>query len=110
MIAAGLAWWEVVLFCALILASAGRIYLRHISITHPRAVARLVWTRHGHWRLVNAAGVGYTAELRSDSYVHPWLVILNFKTTTARTSVILFPDSLHDEDFRRLRVRLRTSS
>ena len=110
-IAAGLAWWIDVLLCALIAASAAHIYLRHVSLSHARAVVRLVWTRHGHWRLVTADGAAHNAELQGDSYVHPWLVILNFTLQPGGgTSVVLFPDSLHDDDFRRLRVRLRTAA
>lgn len=110
-IVAGLAWWGDVLFCVLIAASAARIYLRHVSLNHARAVVRLIWSRQGQWRLVSADGAEHTAELQTDSYVHPWLVILNFTLQPkGRASVVLFPDSLHDEDFRRLRVRLRTKS
>jgi len=107
-VVAGLAWWGDVLLCVLIAASGVHIYLRHVSLAHARAVVRLILTRHGQWRLVTAGGAEHSAELQGDSYVHPWLIILNFRLNKARTSVVLFPDSLHAEDFRRLRVRLRT--
>jgi toxin CptA len=109
-VAAVPAWWGDVSLCALVAASGMRVYLRHVSLTHAGAVVRLTWTSFGQWRLVTADGAEHSAVLQGDSYVHPWLVILNFKLATARTSVVLFPDSLHQEDFRRLRVRLRTAS
>ncbi len=110
MVSAGMAWWIDILLCTLIAASAAYIYMRHVRLTHARAVLRLTWTRHGDWRLVYADGVAQTAELQGDSYVHPWLVVLNFSLQPkGRASVVLFPDSLHEEDFRRLRVRLRTA-
>lgn len=107
----GLAWWTDALLCAFIVASAVYLYLRHVSLSHACAVVRLTWVRHGDWRLVTADGAEHGAELQGDSYVHPWLVILNFGLEPrGRTSVVLFPDSLHEDDFRRLRVRLRTQS
>ena len=110
LITAGLAWWLDVPLCALLAASAYFIHLRHISLTHARAVVRLTWTRHGDWRLVTADGMEQGADLLGDSYVHPWLVVLNFSLPRrGRASVVLFPDSLHADDFRRLRVRLRTT-
>lgn len=108
-LAAGLAWWADALLYTSIAASAAYLHLRHAGLTHDRAVVHLTWTRHGDWRLTTADGTEHDADLQGDSYIHPWLVILNFRLAKGRTSVVLFPDSLHEDDFRRLRVRLRTS-
>lgn len=46
------------------------------------------------------------AAILPDSFVHPWLIVLNLKVEKQRLSLVLFPDSLPPDDFRRLRVRL----
>ncbi len=48
------------------------------------------------------------AEIRGDSYLHPWLVILNLKFTDGkRLSIPLPRDSLNHNQHRQLRVYLR---
>ncbi|MDM8546502.1 protein YgfX [Candidatus Venteria ishoeyi] len=47
------------------------------------------------------------ATILPDSYVQPWLIVLNLRWEGGRESVVLFPDALAAECFRHLRVRLR---
>lgn len=68
-------------------------------------VVALVWERDGEWRLVERGGRTRVCRLRPDSYVHPWLTVLNF-AGERRCSVVLLPDSLDRDTYRRLRVRL----
>lgn len=61
----------------------------------------------GEWKLYNSK---YTrrAQLMSDTVVTPLIAILQFKLEGAgRRSVVIFPDSLSQDDFRRLRVCLK---
>jgi len=76
------------------------------------AVVRLVWTCEGSWILAYANGVVRKAELIPGSFVHPFLVVLSFRILEThfplnRCSVILASDSVNQNTFRRLRVRLR---
>jgi len=48
-------------------------------------------------------------ELLGHSYVSTWLVVLNFGGEGKRFTVILPADSLDNDTFRRLRVRLRVA-
>ncbi|MCK5639925.1 MAG: hypothetical protein KAJ19_03980 [Gammaproteobacteria bacterium] len=70
---------------------------------------QLVWDEQGVWVLCRHDGRQLDAELLPDSYVSPGLVILNLRCLdgTRCPSQLLLSDSLDEETFRRLRVRLR---
>jgi hypothetical protein len=77
----------------------------HAARRADRSLVSLVWLADGEWRLTERGGATRSGRLRWDSYAHPWLTVLNF-TGARRCSVVLLPDSLDPETFRRLRVRL----
>lgn len=77
----------------------------HVLLRRDRSIVSLVWLADDAWRLTERGGATRVCRLRWDSYVHPWLTVLNF-TGARRCSVVLLPDSLDPETFRRLRVRL----
>ena len=76
----------------------------------PKALTRLTWhapnEQGGQWTLHDSRG-SYEAELLPSSYVHPRLLVLNFrlKNGTRRTRALL-GDELEAEPLRRLRARL----
>lgn len=74
-------------------------------------VHKLTWTTDGDWLLETTAGETLTATLHESTYVHPWLVVLNFRQENKRglLSVVLAPDALDAETFRELRVRLKVA-
>lgn len=76
----------------------------------PRAgnIATLVWKADGDWVIETVGGKICEAQLQPSSYLHLWLVVLNFRLDESRRtrSVIFFPDALDTEVFRKLRVRL----
>ena len=93
----------------LVLAGLYRELQLHVFRRHPRSVVRAVWESSGRWRLTDALGVERAGELLAESYVHPQLVLLNFKLDGAgRRSLVLLPDSEDRQTLRELRVRLRT--
>lgn len=76
----------------------------HLRRRLPR---RLVWESDGDWQLLMANGTEVTGHLRPDTYVFRLLVILRIKLEPGGcTSVVIFPDMLDSQSFRRLRVRL----
>jgi hypothetical protein len=89
----------------LIILSWSWNHVLHVARRADRSLVSLVWLADGEWRLTERGGATRTGRLRWDSYVHPWLTVLNF-TGARRCSVVLLPDSLDPETFRRLRVRL----
>lgn len=55
-----------------------------------------------------AVGDATAVSVLANSVVHPWLSVLYLKTATGkRHTLVLWPDSLSPDDFRRLRVFLR---
>lgn len=93
----------VVVSCACTLA--GPVYRRL-----PSSILALEWQRDGRWRAQRRDGDEESLQLLPDSYVHPRLVVLNFRRagrSRRRRSVVLLPDSADRDTLRRLRVRLR---
>ena len=82
------------------------VYRRFYSANIPKS---LVWDEDGIWRLRGQNGTWQEAELLPESYVSPYLVILNLRYLDGRRcpAQVLFYDSLDNESFRRLKVRLR---
>lgn len=74
----------------------------------PAAISRVTWQADGDWVVETGNGDVVEGKLLPTSYVHPWLVVLNFRLEGKRgvRSVVLLRDSLDESSFRRLRVRL----
>lgn len=64
----------------------------------------------GGWSLFED-GVAVDAELAETPFVQTWLVILPLRVDGQRRirRIAIFPDHLPEQDFRRLRVRLRST-
>jgi toxin CptA len=73
----------------------------------PDAIASLVWEAGNRWQLIMRSGKQTGAALRPFVFMQPWLVILDFRRDDGgRARLVLLPDMLDRETFRRLRVRL----
>ncbi len=72
-------------------------------------VQTLIWQTDGEWLLETAGGEKMEASLHESTYVHPWLVVLNFRQENkpGMLTFTLAPDALDRETFRELRVRLK---
>lgn len=67
----------------------------------------LIWETDGDWQLQEAGGKKIIVRLCPATYVSPILVVLRFQLQSGGTrSVVLLPDMLDRQSFRRLRVRL----
>ena len=67
----------------------------------------MIWEADGDWQLYEGDGSTIIARLRPDSYVSPILVVLRFDLLVGRSrTVVILPDMLDRQSFRRLRVRL----
>jgi len=103
-----LMWWIKALMAAAVAVQGIVIWRRHVSLSAPSAVKRLVWAGENRWELFGADGASREVRLLPAAYVHPWLVILRFTTEDKRRcAVILPPDSLYPDSHRRLRMQLR---
>lgn len=77
-----------------------------------RATVALCWERDGRWRLRRRDGTVETARLLAGSYLQPQLAVLRFALESEVRfprvrNVVLLPDGVDAESFRRLRVRAR---
>jgi len=68
----------------------------------------MVWMRHLEWLLIMADGSKDHAELEPTWYAQRYLVMLHFKgEKSGKHSILLTEGRIGQENFRRLRVRLR---
>ncbi|HQU16542.1 MAG: hypothetical protein B7Z66_06640 [Chromatiales bacterium 21-64-14] len=109
--ALALPWWAVLAVSGAVIGNFVLFFRTHVLRVSAHAVVKLVWDEAGGWTVVTPRGP-VDASLAADSVVYPRLVILRFATGAGgwlarrRLSVILLPDSLDAETFRRLRARL----
>ena len=69
---------------------------------------QLLWREYG-W-LVRSDDTEYGAQLLASSMVTAWLTVLSFRLETGQSlSLLILPDSLSPDQYRRLRVRLKVS-
>jgi len=80
---------------------------RHVLMHGQYAIAELAWAINGDWHLITRDGKRHDAQLLRSTYLHARLVILNFVVDGGKRSIILLPDALDTNTFRRLRVRLQ---
>jgi len=102
-----LPWPVRVVAAGTVLFSFRYTLFRRALLRHDKSVTALLWDDLGEWKLFFSSGEE-AARLEPDTFVSSWLVVLNFSaaSATGRHSVVIFPDSLDRESFRRLRVRL----
>jgi hypothetical protein len=75
---------------------------RYMFVCH-----RLVWQAGNHWLLTQQQHTE-TASLLPGSVLLPWLIILLFKMESGKNRVVaVWPDAVHPQGFRRLKVRLK---
>lgn len=89
------------LLACIAIAAAG-----YFAVTKNNQYRQLIWYEDNHW-IIKSGKSDVKAALLPDSYVTPWLTILCFRTEdNKKLSVMIFPDAIHPEQFRRLRGRL----
>ncbi len=82
-------------------------YRTRVSLRNRRAVVGLSRQTDGAWQLRFADGAAQQARLLQDSYLHPELLVLNFRFAAGkRRSVVLVRDSTDSVGLRHLRVAL----
>jgi len=83
---------------------------KYIFLSSHNSVIALSQSIDGDWLLILRNQSEHYADLCDDSYIHPLLIILNFKLEGGRRiSLPLFSDTLGKEQHWQLRCRLRLS-
>ena len=80
----------------------------HLLRSTTNAIKEVQLESDGSWRLTFNDGAELAAELLPNSFVKPWLIVLNFSSGSSffPTSIVLPPDSLEPDLARRLRIHL----
>lgn len=91
-----------------ILASLAHCYWHHFLRRSHHAVLGLSVTRDG-LKVETRSHDWIPAKILGNSFVSPWLTVLNLKLPSRRltTHVVLLPDMLGPDEFRRLRTWLK---
>ena len=100
----------VLLFIPVLFVSLVRGVSRHALLKGKYAVTEIILKSNNEYVLAMSGERYVQAVLRRGSYVHPLLLMLNFKLKRWPwyVSVPLLTDSADEDVLRRLRVRLRT--
>ena len=81
---------------------------RRTRLNDPARIYRLVWEADDDWTLWCNDSSELVGQLRPESYESTWLVILRLQFQQGgRRTIVILPDMLDRQSFRRLRVRLR---
>ncbi len=105
-----LEWWWRSALLSVVFLSLVHVLRRQALLAGANAVRGLLWESEGSWLLTLGDGRSCAAQLLPGAFVHPWLVVLNFKLEDAwwgSRAVVLCADGLDGQSHRRLRVRLR---
>jgi len=100
-------------FCIVfILLSEIYTIMYHANKALPKSIVGLIWDIEDEWFILQKNGEKLLVTLDGDSFINPLFSILNFKQKGRffSRSVVLFPDNINQNDFRRLRVRLKETS
>ena len=99
--------WPRLIILLLILFSLWRAIRMHITLGYPDSVCAVQWREARSCQLRLSSGRDIEARLMPQVFMLPWLVIMHFKSDRRRLHhLVLLPDMLEPEVFRRLRVRL----
>jgi len=100
--------WLNLLIASAVLVGLLRSWRKLVRRSHPDAVRSLLWGEDMHCQLTLNSGQQQAVELASHTFILPWLVILYFEAPRWRQQqLVLLPDMLDTDVFRRLRVRLK---
>ena len=94
------------------IACAGLEAMHRLALRRgARAARSVVLDRSGAIAIEDACGESRRGTLRDGSFVAPWLTIVHWRPEGARfdRTLLVLPDMIAPEDFRRLRVLLRWS-
>ncbi len=109
-------WWAKLLLAFACLMSFVALFCQHVLLSNAHSIIEFWQQTGGLWQLRDNLGESRTAKLADNSICTRYFVLLNFyylkkqKRISVRTSVLVLPDSLADQDFRRLRRQLRSTN
>lgn len=87
----------------LLVGQACYVFVTKVSLKSSKSIVHIIPKEKGPWRLGLKHGTFYDAHLSGDSFVSRYAMILNFIPTVGRRrSVLIVPEMLGKENFRKL--------
>jgi hypothetical protein len=105
--AANLSWSIRCLLLGVLIISLMHAIWTNVLQKNPDSPVQLLLDADDEWWLTTASGQTIRVRLIATAFVHPLLTVLPFRAARGRHAVILTPDAVDTDSFRRLRVRLR---
>jgi toxin CptA len=103
-------FWLALILSLIAVASGAHAIRRHAMHVTDDAIELAIMEANGDWYVKQKSGKESSAQLIGDSFVSLYLVVLNFQLETGkRSSLILIPGMLSEDEFRQLRIRLKLS-
>jgi len=100
--------WVNLAVTAVLFVSLVRSWRLQVSRHHPDAVCSMVWGKEKDCLLGLQSGRQEEVSMGEQAFILPWLVILHINSRRRYMRyLVLLPDMLDDEMFRKLRVRLK---
>ncbi|MBI5041670.1 MAG: hypothetical protein HZB57_10885 [Gammaproteobacteria bacterium] len=92
-----------------LIAAVTGVLLLSLYRSRTEPAITLLWHSDGRWTMFEGGGEIAVA-LAESTFIQPWLVILPLRVDTQRRvrRIAIFSDMLPEQEFRRLRVRLRS--
>lgn len=107
-------WWTKLLLASACLMSFVALFCQHVLLNNAHSIIEFWQQSSGLWQLKDNLTEIKTAKLADNSICTRYFVLLNFnclnKQQASRISVLVFSDSLGEQDFRRLRRQLRSTN
>jgi len=100
--------WLSLSVTAALFVSLVRTWRLQVSRHHPDAVCSMVWGEEKDCLLGLHSGGQEKVSMGAQAFILPWLVILHFNSRRRNMRyLVLLPDMLDRQVFRKLRVRLK---
>ncbi len=103
-----IAWWMMLTAGFLVVLSFVVNFRRHVLYRGMRALRWMRWGDADDWELHTTSGLTLRAQLLTDWYAQPWLVMIPLRVDGHGVwHVPVVTDMLDADSFRQLRVRLK---
>ena len=100
--------WLILTVASTLLFSLVRSWRFQVSRHHPDAICSMMWGKDKDCLLGLHSGKQEAVSMHAQALILPWLVILHFNSRRRHMRyLVLLPDMLDHEMFRKLRVRLK---
>ena len=100
-----------ILLLLIVLSSYLYYYQWHVAQSLVKSIVRVKLSAAGEWLLLNSKNKLIKATLQPTSFLGKYLLILNCHSLERKKYTVLIPKGrIHSNDFRQLKVRLRTKA